>query len=246
MTAADLLIPAWPAPPRVKALMTTRAGGVSAGCFSSLNLGDHVGDDPLAVAENRRVIARELPSNPIWLNQVHGAQCVTADQVMSGTTADASTTRVPEVVCSVMTADCLPVLFCDLSGTVVAAAHAGWRGLRSGVLEATVAGMDAPASEIIAWMGAAIGPDAFEVGDEVRHAFVGDDAGATAAFKPASAEGKWLADLYALARRRLAACGLRQVYGGNLCTMADPQRFFSYRREGQTGRMAAMIWLSTH
>ncbi|HQU87070.1 MAG TPA: peptidoglycan editing factor PgeF [Denitromonas sp.] len=244
MNSADLLIPEWPAPSRVKALMTTRAGGVSTGCFSSLNLGDHVGDDPLAVARNRREIARLLPCAPLWLNQVHGVQCARADQVAPGTTADASATRVPEVVCAVMTADCLPVIFCDLDGTVVAAAHAGWRGLLAGVLESTLAKMDVPAKAVIAWMGAAIGPEAFEVGDEVRRAFVETDAGAGVAFKPATADGKWLADLYTLARRRLAACGVRQVYGGTLCTVADPQRFFSYRRDGQTGRMAAMVWLS--
>ncbi|MCZ4305329.1 peptidoglycan editing factor PgeF [Zoogloeaceae bacterium G21618-S1] len=244
MNSADLLIPEWPAPPRVKALMTTRAGGVSAGCFSSLNLGNHVGDDPLVVAQNRREITHLLPSAPIWLSQVHGVQCVTADRVPPGTTADASVTREPEVVCAVMTADCLPVIFCDLGGTVVAAAHAGWRGLLAGVLESTLARMDVPPNEVIAWLGVAIGPDAFEVGDEVRRAFVENDADAGVAFKPANTDGKWLADLYTLARRRLAACGVRQVYGGTLCTLADSQRFFSYRRDGQTGRMAAMVWLS--
>ncbi len=244
MNAVDLVTPEWAAPPRVKALMTTRAGGVSTGCFSSLNLGDHVGDNPRAVAENRRLVSCVLPAAPVWLNQVHGVQCIVADHAESGTTADASVTRAPGVVCAVMTADCLPVLFCDVDGTVVAAAHAGWRGLQAGVLEATLANMGVAASAVIAWMGAAIGPNAFEVGDEVRHAFVADDAGAAVAFRPSGADGKWLADLYELARRRLAACGVWQVYGGTLCTVADAQRFFSYRRDGQTGRMAAMIWLS--
>lgn len=245
MNRSEWLTPDWPAPPQVRALMTTRSGGVSKGGFCSLNLGDHVGDDPLAVTENRRRVAQVLPSMPAWLNQVHGVNVVVADDAGAGVDADASLTRRASVVCAVMTADCLPVLFCDVKGRVVAAAHAGWRGLHAGVLERTVAAMDVPPGEVMAWLGAAIGPDAFEVGEEVRAAFVRDSASAAAAFKPGRAAGKWLADLYLLARQRLAACGVTQVYGGGLCTVGDPARFFSYRRDGQTGRMAAMVWLSS-
>ncbi|MBT0963650.1 peptidoglycan editing factor PgeF [Denitromonas iodatirespirans] len=238
------IVPDWPAPARVRALMTTRAGGVSSGGFASLNLGDHVGDDPLAVAENRRRVTEALPGSPVWLNQVHGVDVVVADETSTGATADASLTRRESTVCAVMTADCLPVLFCDVGGRVVAAAHAGWRGLHAGVLERTVSALGVPPAEVMAWLGAAIGPEAFEVGDEVRAAFVGERASAAAAFKPGSERGKWLADLFLLARQRLAACGVTRVYGGGMCTVSDPRRFFSYRRDGQTGRMAAMVWLS--
>ncbi|MEZ5609694.1 MAG: peptidoglycan editing factor PgeF [Rhodocyclaceae bacterium] len=244
MTPADVIIPDWPAPPGVHALMTTRCGGVSTGPFASLNLGDHVGDDPSFVAANRQALRALCPAPPRWLNQVHGTGVVQADAVEVAVDADASFTRHTDVVCAVMTADCLPVLFCDRCGTVVAAAHAGWRGLHAGVLERTVAQMQVPPGEVMAWLGAAIGPDAFEVGEEVRAAFIAHDAGAALAFRPGAVQGKWLADLYALARQRLAACGVTQVSGGDLCTVSDAPRFFSYRRDGQTGRMAAMIWRS--
>ncbi|KAA3655270.1 MAG: peptidoglycan editing factor PgeF [Proteobacteria bacterium] len=237
-----VITPDWPAPPGVHALMTTRVGGVSTGPFASLNLGDHVGDAPAAVAANRRALTAWCPAPPRWLNQVHGVEVVPAASIEAAVDADASFARREDVVCAVMTADCLPVLFCDTKGAVVAAAHAGWRGLHAGVLEQTVARMQVPPGDVMAWLGAAIGPDAFEVGDEVRAAFVAHEAAAAAAFRPGRVPGKWLADLYALARQRLAACGVTRVYGGDLCTVSDPQRFFSYRRDGQTGRMAAMVW----
>jgi polyphenol oxidase len=244
----DWLLPDWPAPARVQAFMTTRAGGVSQAPWDSMNPATHVGDDPVAVASNRRLLRADLPSEPLWLNQVHGA-CVADGPAAEPPCADASVSHRPGEVCAVLTADCLPVLFCDRAGTVVAAAHAGWRGLASGVLEATVARMGVPPSEVMAWLGAAIGPEAFEVGDEVRETFVTWHPVASVAFRPAPGslpEGtrrKWLADLYALARIRLAAAGVMAVHGGGLCTVADARRFYSYRRDTTTGRMASLIWL---
>ena len=250
MTLSDssCLVADWPAPGNVRTLLTTRQGGVSSGAYASLNLGAHVGDDPVAVAANRECLAAMLAAKsagaPVWLNQVHGTRIISAASVVGATPpeADGSFSRIPQVVCAVMTADCLPVLFCDASGTVVAAAHAGWRGLLAGVLEASIVAMRVPGEELIAYMGPAIGPQAFEVGDEVRAAFVAADAGAAQAFRPAT-EGKWLADIYGLARQRLARKGLTRVYGGTHCTLTEAERFFSYRRDGQTGRMASLIWL---
>ncbi|MDR2452054.1 MAG: peptidoglycan editing factor PgeF [Candidatus Accumulibacter sp.] len=240
----DWIVPDWPAPASVGSLATTRRGGVSGGVFSDLNLGDHVGDVPAAVAANREILRRRVDARPVWLRQVHGQRVADLDvepECLSRE-ADAAFTRKPGVACAVMTADCLPVLFCDLGGTVVAAAHAGWRGLLAGVLEATIAAMKVPGGELMAWFGPAIGPRAFEVGGEVREAFVGADADAATAFHP-SAGGKWLADLYRLARQRLAGQGVARVYGGDLCTASDAERFFSHRRDGRTGRMASLIWL---
>ncbi|MDR1934133.1 MAG: peptidoglycan editing factor PgeF, partial [Candidatus Accumulibacter sp.] len=201
---ADWILPDWPAPARVGSLVTTRRGGSSRGVFASLNLGDHVGDDPAAVAANRESVCRRIGLRPVWLRQVHGLRVIDAalDAGPYPPEADAAFTRQAGVACAVMTADCLPVLFCDAAGTVAAAAHAGWRGLLAGVLEATVAAMDVPGGELMAWLGPAIGPQAFEVGDEVREAFAAADADAARAFQPAS-DGKWLADIYQLARQRL-------------------------------------------
>ncbi|MGQ5523903.1 peptidoglycan editing factor PgeF [Chitinimonas sp. PSY-7] len=240
---AHALIPEWPAPVRVSALMTTRLGGVSSGRYSSLNLGTHVGDAPANVAANRALVTADLPAEPVWLEQVHGTAVIDAASVV-GTVpqADAAVTFHPRTVCTVMTADCLPVLFARMDGSAVGAAHAGWRGLHGGVLEATVSRLG-PADQIVAWLGPAIGPTAFEVGDEVRDAFVANDMAAAEAFLPGVAEGKWWADIYLLAKQRLAAIGVTQVYGGNWCTVGDPDRFFSYRRDKTTGRMAALIWL---
>lgn len=233
--------PDWPAPGRVQACMTLRTGGVSEAPWTSLNLGDHVGDDPVHVAANRAHLAGMLPAAPVWLTQVHGTRVAELGRDKDFR-ADAAVARTAGQVCAVLTADCLPVLLCDRAGTVVAAAHAGWRGLAAGVLEATVAAMQVPPGEIIAWMGAAIGPQAFEVGDEVRDAFVARHAGAVAAFAP-HAPGKWLADIYALARLRLGAAGVQAVHGGGHCTFRETDSFFSYRRDGATGRMAALVWL---
>ncbi|MCG9094304.1 peptidoglycan editing factor PgeF [Laribacter hongkongensis] len=235
----------WPAPARVRTLITTRDGGVSLAPYASLNLGQHVGDDPAAVAENRARLRACLPAEPFWLNQVHGigVQEACADAPDVPPDADAGFTRQPGVVCAVMTADCLPMLLTDRSGSVVAAAHAGWRGLCNGIIEATIARMAVPANDILAWLGPAIGPDAFEVGPEVRAAFMAHDPTAASAFA-AIPDGKYLADIYLLARQRLNACGVTEVHGGDACTVTERERYFSYRRDGRTGRMASLIWLA--
>lgn len=244
----DWITPDWPAPTRVHALMTTRAGGASLPPYDSFNPASHVGDDPASVAENRRLLRQGLPAGPLWLNQVHGNTVARFDGARVPD-ADASVAFRPGQVCVVQTADCLPVLFCDEAGTVVAAAHAGWRGLAGGVLEETVKAMGVAPERILAWLGAAIGPEAFEVGEEVREAFVSQHALAGVAFRPAlpgtldEAPRKWLADIYALARIRLAAVGVERVFGGGLCTFHDAARFYSYRRDQRTGRMASLIWL---
>jgi hypothetical protein len=238
-----MILPDWPAPPGVHSLMTTRAGGVSDMPWASLNLGDHVGDDPAHVAVNRARLRQQLPAEPGWLKQVHSARVVELGRD-TDREADASFTRETEQVCAVMTADCLPVLFCDRAGSVVAAAHAGWRGLADGVLEATVAAMQVRPAEVLAWMGAAIGPQAFEVGDDVREAFVAQHPEAAEAFlpHPSAAAGKWLADIYRLARNRLNRIGVQAIYGGGRCTFSESDVFYSYRRDGVTGRMASLIW----
>ncbi|MDR3221780.1 MAG: peptidoglycan editing factor PgeF [Candidatus Accumulibacter sp.] len=240
----DWIVPDWPAPVRVGSLVTTRRGGSSCGAFASLNLGDHVGDDPAAVAANRELVYQRIGARPVWLNQVHGTRVIdTAARAASfPPEADAAFARQAGVACAVMTADCLPVLLCDTGGRIVAAAHAGWRGLLAGVLEATVAAMETPGLELIAWLGPAIGPRAFEVGGEVREALVNADPNAAAAFQ-ALGGGKWLADIYLLARQRLAGQGVTRVFGGGFCTVSETARFFSYRRDGRTGRMASLIWL---
>lgn len=239
----DWIFPDWPAPPRVKALITTRRGGFSAGECYSFNLAQHVGDDPRHVAMNRARLRALLPAEPAWLNQVHGIAVARADDGLPLAAADAAYTREPQTVCAVMTADCLPVLLCDDAGTVVAAVHAGWRGLAAGVIEAAVARM-VPARPLLAYLGPAIGPASFEVGGEVREAFLHHDGQAVAAFAPAG-KGKWFADLYLLARQRLEEAGVRNnnVYGGGFDTFADSERFFSFRRSRHAGRMAALIWI---
>jgi polyphenol oxidase len=242
MSGIEVLTPRWPAPPAIRALSTLRTGGVSGGEFASLNLGDHVGDKPADVAENRRRLREhcELPGDPRWLRQVHGVAVADLDDSPALMTADAALTRRAGVVCAILTADCLPVLFADDTGGCVAAAHAGWRGLLDGVLEATVAAMATPPARLLGWLGPAIGPQRFEVGDEVRAAFVARDPAAAAAFVPHGA--RHLADLAALARQRLAAAGVMRVFGGGECTHSQPQRFFSHRRDGRGGRQATLIW----
>lgn len=244
MTPFDWLEPDWPAPECVRAVSTTRRGGVSSGAWATLNLGDHVGDSAAAVMENRRRLTGELDLNadPRWLTQVHGANVLRVED--SEACADASIASRPDNICVVMTADCLPVLFCNRSGTRVAAAHAGWRGLLAGVLEATLQHFDEPAANVLAWLGPAIGPDAFEVGEDVRNGYLSDDPDAAPAFR-AHRPGHWLADIYSLAGRRLRAAGVEVISGGEHCTYSDPERFFSYRRDGITGRMASLIWLQT-
>lgn len=281
------IIPGWPAPANVKTLQTTRVGGISSAPYDSLNLGDHVGDTPLAVARNRMLLNALLPSEPVWLQQVHGTVVANADMVSCLPQADACIARHRAAVCVVMTADCLPVLLCDMQGSVVGAVHAGWKGLAAGVVEATVHAMEGAPQNLMAWLGPAISQQAFEVGAEVRALFVGADAQAAVAFTPSlaltgtlshegrenitpspCAEGsprsggeptglplagvmgegrgegdKWYADIYALARLRLNALGITQIYGGDFCTYRERDKFFSYRRDGVTGRMGTFIWL---
>lgn len=247
----ELIEPDWPAPARVKAYSTTRNGGVSRGAYASLNLGDHVGDAPDRVARNRAALGEhlKLPGEPLWLRQVHGCALAGEDSPIPGDArtlgaceADGAMSSEPDVVCVVMTADCLPVLMCNDRGTRVAALHAGWRGLASGILEHAIAAMRIPSERILVWLGPAIGPDAFEVGPEVRDRFLEVDPQSIDAFRPSS-DGRLLADLAGLARRRLARLGVTGIYGGGYCTHSDPGRFFSYRRDGVTGRMASLIWL---
>jgi hypothetical protein len=237
----DWLTPQWPAPARVKACVTTRSGGVSVAPFDSCNLGEHVADDPQAVLKNRQRLVSLLGCKPAWLQQVHGVAVVEANPALV-LEADASWTSKSGVACTVMTADCLPVLFCDRAGSRVAAAHAGWRGLAAGVLESTLDALACAPGEVLVWLGPAIGAQAFEVGAEVREAFVGQHAQASEAFRPSHNAGKFIADIYQLARIRLAARGVTAVYGGEFCTYNDP-RFYSYRRSAQTGRFASLIWL---
>ncbi len=258
----DWIVPDWEAPPAVHALSTTRNGGVSVGARASLDLGgatlpQHV--ERAALLENRRRLAQFLPSSPVWLSQVHGADVVVIDRSnmaarsLSPPTADVAVTRTPGVVLGVRTADCLPVLFADRAGTVIGAAHAGWRGLAAGVLEATLRAMRVPSREIVAWLGPAIGPQMFEVGRDVYAAFCVADAGAATFFAPhregkwlaADRDEKWLADLYGLARHRLGRAGVTAVAGGGHCTMTESGRFFSFRGDKDAGRMATLIWLAT-
>lgn len=238
---SDWIVPEWPAPACVRALITTRNGGVSEGPFASFNLGARAGDNPEAVARNRERLRRFLPQEPKWLAQDHGAAVVEADDIDSAPRADASIARRAGTVCAITIADCVPVLVTNRAGTLVAAAHAGWRGLSRGVLENTVGAMGVRPEELLAYLGPGIGPRAFEVGGDVREAFTTRDADAESAFVPCR-PGKWLADLYALARGALARAGVTRVYGGGFCTVSDARRFFSYRRDRTTGRMAALIW----
>lgn len=238
----DWIVPDWPVPARVRALITTRNGGGSVGPYSSMNLGLRVDDDPGIVDANRRLLKHFLPAEPKWLNQAHGTTVVNAETITRPVEADASIATSPGCVSAVMIADCLPILFANRSGSVVAAAHAGWRGLAAGVIENTVRALDTPPQNLLVYLGPAIGPSAFEVGNEVRDAFIAVDPAAGYAFHPYK-PGKWLADLFMLARQRLAKAGLLNVYGGGQCTYSDPARFFSHRRDKVSGRMAALIWL---
>ena len=241
----DWIVPAWPAPANVSALMTTRNGGVSVGSCATMNLSRSGVDEPEHVAANHALLRDVIGLSPHWLSQVHGTAVVDLDAPPANPIGDAAVTAQPRTVAAVRVADCLPVLFCDRDGTRVAAAHAGWRGLAAGVLEATVAAMHVAPERLLAWLGPAIGPQAFEVGDDVRDAFVATDAGAAAAFVPyPERPGKWRADLFALAAMRLAAAGVSAQFGGGVCTHANADRFFSYRRDKTPARMAALIWLT--
>jgi YfiH family protein len=268
----EWLVPDWPAPPNVRALSTLRGGGVSVGRYASLNLGGHVQDGPEEVAENRRRlrIAADLPAEPVWLAQVHGVRIANLDaadvptaaglQTAAGKqtppdvpptvpaappappVADGAVTRVPGRICAILTADCLPVLFASEAGDAVGAAHAGWRGLAGGVLEASVAALAVAPSALLAWLGPAIGPRHFEVGPEVRDALLQGDPGALTAFEP-NARGRFMADLPELARRRLRRLGITRIFGGDACTHTEAARYFSHRRDGETGRQATLVWL---
>jgi YfiH family protein len=253
------IVPNWPAPSHVKALTTLRTGGVSAKPFDNFNLGDHVGDNPDTVQENRKrlILEGNLPKAPCWISQVHGIEVINLDDYASWIakhphsvpTADASISFKPRQVSSVLTADCLPLLLCDKRGTQVAAVHAGWRGLAQGVIQATVAKFNCDSADILAWMGPAIGPNAFEVGLDMKEAFTmkGDEA----AFKAQGKDNKdnkspkWTADLYALARIRLQSLGITEIYGGDHCTYTEEDKFFSFRRSNPTGRQATLIWLES-
>lgn len=243
MSEIPLLIPDWPLPPGVHAVQTTRTGGFSTDSWSSLNLALHTGDDPSTVQRNRLRLteALGLPREPVWPRQVHGAVVARADAMTEDTEADAVTAWAAGHVCCVQTADCLPVLFASTDGRRVAAAHAGWRGLAAGVLEATVQAMEHPPEHITAWLGPAIGSEAFEVGPEVRAAFLAHDPEATEAFRPGSGD-RWFADVYRLARQRLRRAGIRDIHGGGRCTYSESETFFSYRRDGVCGRMGTLIW----
>jgi hypothetical protein len=239
---SDWIAPDWPVPARVRAVVTTRNGGRSAAPYASMNLGQRVGDDPAMVDANRRRLRSFLPAEPRWLHQVHGARVVRAEESGEAPDADAAVTTQANCVCAIMIADCMPVLFADRDGRAVGAAHAGWRGLAAGVLENTIDAMGVAPTNLIAWLGPAIGPSAFEVGNDVRDAFIRSDPAAENAFH-AHLPGKWLGDLFKLARQRLARAGVSEVHGGGLCTYSDPTRFFSHRRDKVSGRMAALIWM---
>jgi YfiH family protein len=245
MTEQEFIFPDWPAPANVRAVVTSRAGGVSKKPYDTFNLAAHVGDDPAAVRANRARLREALkpPAEPAWLRQVHGVNVIDAAQAHGEPEADGAFAARPGVVCAVLTADCLPVLLCDRAGTRVAALHAGWRGLASGVIEQGVRALAVGGGELLAWLGPAIGREEFEVGAEVRAAFVAHDPAAERAFRP-RADGKYLADSVQLARQRLMAVGVADVYGGGFCTVRDSERFYSYRRDGRTGRMASLIWLA--
>jgi purine-nucleoside/S-methyl-5'-thioadenosine phosphorylase / adenosine deaminase len=245
MTDLSWIEPDWPAPPNVRAVSTLRTGGVSTRPYASLNLGAHVGDDLAAVERNRALLCKAigLATQPLWLSQVHGTDVVDVVSQAMAPTADGAFALRSGRACTILTADCLPVLFCDRDGSRVAAAHAGWRGLVGGVLSRTIDALAIPASRLIAWLGPAIEQDAFEVGVEVRNQFIARDAGHAAAFV-ANERGRWQADLYGLAQRELERSGVSGIYGGGERCYEDAARFFSYRRDGRTGRMATLIWLA--
>lgn len=238
--------PEWPAPPNIKAYCTLRTGGVSKPPFDSFNLATHVGDNENDVQKNRALLQStlHLPTEPLWISQVHGIHAVQADTSAQNVTADASFTCKPNTICAVMTADCLPLLICDKEASYVAAIHAGWRGLAAGIIEHTIAKLPMPRESLLIWLGPAIGPTAFEVGAEIVELFAQHDKKARAAFQPT--KDKWLGDIYTLAKQRLADCNInpKNIYGGEFCTYTDKDRFYSFRRDNITGRMANLIWIS--
>lgn len=243
----DFILPDWPAPAHIKAFTTTRFGGVSHSPFDSFNLGDHVGDDSLNVAQNRTILGEQakLPEPPRWLTQNHSCRVIDSQRWGIGEQGDAIISTTPNHVCPILTADCLPILLCTAQGNQVAAIHAGWRGLANGIIEQTIANFPSDKSNLMAWLGPAIGPKQFEVGQEVVDAYVKHDVLAQQAFQQTD-DTHYLADIYLLARQRLHALGVSAIYGGHSCTVTESEQFFSYRRDGITGRMASLIWISPH
>ncbi len=242
----DIIIPDWPSPRGVRAAITTRQGGYSSAPFNGFNLAGHVGESEATVTNNRALLKDylQLPTEPIWLRQVHGIGIVDATTAADSPEGDGSYSTQPGLVCAVLTADCLPVLLCNRGGTRVAVVHAGWRGLCTGVIESAVRALQPSEEDLLAWLGPAIGPRVFEVGPEVKEAFLAHDPMADTAFTPSPA-GRWMANIYELARQRLREMGVRSIYGGGLCTFTNASRFYSYRRDGATGRMASLIWLDS-
>ena len=243
----NIIIPDWQVPTHVKALTTTRRGGVSKSPFNSFNLAHHVGDDKESVQTNREILRREwlLPTEPYWLNQTHSIRVLEVTDNLTDKNADASWTEQADMVCCVMTADCLPLLMYQSSPESVAATHAGWRGLLDGIIENTIDSLPGEPHTLKVWLGPAIGPRAFEVGPEVREAFIEHDRNAESCFVDSQNAGKYMADLYQLAIFRLRTCGVKDILGGQFCTFAEDELFYSYRRDGETGRMASMIWLES-
>lgn len=245
MTADSFIIPDWPAPDRIKALSTTRQGGFSLPPYDGFNLGTHVGDEPKTVIKNRDYLVdvAQLPESPRWLNQIHGTRVINSNDWQLDIDADAIFSQQNNHICTIMTADCLPLLLCNKQGDTVAAIHAGWRGLAAGIIEKTIAEFRCSPQDILVWLGPAIGPNQFEVGTDVYQNFTQHSAKASQAFQQTDA-AHYLADIYLLARQRLTALGITAIFGGDLCTASDKQHFFSYRRDNITGRMASMIWIS--
>jgi YfiH family protein len=244
---SEVIYPNWPAPQHIRAFTTIRTGGLSAAPFNSLNLGDHVGDAPLIVEQNREILlnSAKLPEPPRWLSQQHGCRVIESLHWSAGECADGIVTNTLNHVCPVLTADCLPILLCNQQGDRIAAIHAGWRGLANGVVENAIASFGLNKQHIMAWLGPAIGPENFEVGEDVVNNFVQHDVIAKQAFKQTD-DTHYNADIYLLARQRLRALGVTDIYGGQFCTVNDPTRFFSYRRDNVTGRMASVIWIQPH
>ncbi|MBB71556.1 MAG: hypothetical protein CMF50_04095 [Legionellales bacterium] len=241
----NVIQPNWPAPANIHGFTTTRLGGVSEAPYDSFNLGDHVGDSEAHVSQNRQLLAEcfNLPSSPIWLRQIHSPVCVKANASHLHNEADGSYSRTPGEVCAVLTADCLPILICNKQGSEVAALHGGWRGLFAGIIANALTMLDSSPEELLVWLGPAIGPNAFEVGPEVRDNFISLIPTLAEAFKPGNGD-RWYGDIYGIARQQCQALGITAIYGGNYCTVSTPDLFYSYRRDGTTGRMASLIWMT--
>ena len=248
MQHESFLLPNWPIPANVHAYVTTRLGGYSSGAYASFNLGAYVQDEENNIRANRQYLKKnlQLPNEPYWLKQIHSTTVVALDTATTNATAveaDGSWASLPGKICVVTTADCLPVLLCDQKGTCVSALHAGWRGLAHGILEEGIKALPAEPKELIAWLGPAISSNFYEVGEEVRQAFLKVDAKAALAFRPSERADHWYMDMYLLARQRLQAAGVPAIFGGEYCTYREADKFYSYRRDNVTGRMASLIWL---